>query len=230
MADYTFKVIVIGQAGVGKTAIVRRFIRKVFPENQRPTIGIDIGIKLLEIDGKKIQLKIWDSAGSERFRSLATSYYRNADAAILVYGINDSETIYELQTWSNELNNNDSDLVKFLVGNKNDLIDEREVSQEIAINFALLENIDLAIECSAKIDDNINYLFYTLAKRLLPQSMDEELPRKENMLRYQSASESMQNLFVKGTPVKAHNEKKDTNELYLKKAEKNIFQKFCSLL
>ncbi|XP_057313939.1 ras-related protein Rab-30-like [Hydractinia symbiolongicarpus] len=231
MADFVFKIIVVGQAGVGKTSIVRRFIRKSFPENDRPTIGVDIGIKLIEINGVKIQLKIWDSAGAERFRSIATSYYRNADAAILVYGIDCLESLYDLQSWATEVNYH-GNMLKILVGNKTDLEEERKTSQNMAIDFAMLQNIDLAIECSAKVDDNIDYLFHTMAKKLLVKHTTlyghpkKGVNTNSEILKYNGVSKSMENLF-QSPQQKQDGERIDPSGTVPKRS---LFVRLCSIV
>lgn len=128
------------------------------------------------------QLKIWDSAGSERFRSLTTSYYRNADAAVLVYGINDIESFYELENWYQEVSNVEEGILKVLVGNKNDVEEERVVSQDMAVNFSVLQDIDLAIECSAKLDDNIRYIFHSVANKLVERYNYKQMQRPESVI------------------------------------------------
>ena len=114
------------------------------------------------------QFKIWDSAGQERFKSLTTSYYRNSDAAILVYGIDDEESFESLHRWTKELDRCGKDgLIKIIVGNKSDLEEERAVSQESAVGFALADNAAAAVECSAKENENIEQLFQALARKLI---------------------------------------------------------------
>ena len=161
---------------------------------------------------------------------MTTSYYRNADAAILVYSINDCESLYELQSWSREVMRH-TDAVRLLVGNKCDLHDERQISQDIAINFALLENIEITIECSAKEDDNVDFLFYVLAKKLIATTLKNNgnvSPSRRSMLQYPTTESTMSNLFASPSHGGA---KKDEN-LRLSRTEKkqNIFQRFCLLL
>ena len=191
-------------------------------------------------------MKIWDSAGSDRFKSLTTSYYRNADAAILMYGIDNAQSLHELHTWSNEVNNH-TQLLKILVGNKNDLESERKIYEETAINFSLMEKIDLAVECSAKKDDNVDYIFYTIAKKLLSLELDNsELTttkrnqgksgkHKDNtgMIKYQGTSPSMDNLFLspEERSRQAENRNNDDRlELDKIRPRRSLFQRLCSLL
>ncbi|KAK4302129.1 hypothetical protein Pmani_025737 [Petrolisthes manimaculis] len=105
MEDYKFlfKVVLIGNAGVGKTCLVRRFTQGLFPPGQGATIGVDFMIKTVEIEGEKIKLQIWDTAGQERFRSITQSYYRSAHALILVYDISSQPTFDCLPDWLREI-------------------------------------------------------------------------------------------------------------------------------
>eukprot|EP00794_Sanderia_malayensis_P007329 gene7329-8149_t len=165
---YLFKVILVGDAGVGKTAMVRRFTKGFFPFQEAPTIGVDMSVKTVQVDGEKIKFKIWDSAGQERFKSITSSYYRNADAAIVVYSVDNEESFHSLYRWTKELDKcGKENLVKIIVGNKSDLEEERRVSEQSAIEFALADNAAAVLECSAKENDNIELLFEALAKKLI---------------------------------------------------------------
>ena len=115
-----------------------------------------------------MQFKIWDSAGQERFKCLTSSYFRNADAAILVYSIDSEESFDGLHRWTQELDKCGKDnLVKIIVGNKSDLENDRVVSTQNAIAFAMADNATAAMECSAKDSDNIELLFEELARKLI---------------------------------------------------------------
>uniref|UniRef100_D3TPF8 GTPase Rab30 n=1 Tax=Glossina morsitans morsitans TaxID=37546 RepID=D3TPF8_GLOMM len=105
MEDYKFlfKIVLVGNAGVGKTCLVRRFTQGLFPPGQGATIGVDFMIKTVEVDGDKIKLQIWDTAGQERFRSITQSYYRSAHALILVYDISCQPTFDCLPDWLREI-------------------------------------------------------------------------------------------------------------------------------
>ena len=120
-----------------------------------------------------IQFKIWDSAGQERFKSLTSSYFRNADAAILVYGIDSEESFSGLQQWTTQLEKcGKANLVKIIVGNKSDLNENRVVSIQSAVTFAMNQNASAAMECSAKENDNIELLFEEIARELISISGD----------------------------------------------------------
>ncbi|XP_050798663.1 ras-related protein Rab-30 isoform X2 [Gopherus flavomarginatus] len=101
--DFLFKIVLIGNAGVGKTCLVRRFTQGLFPPGQGATIGVDFMIKTVEIKGEKVKLQIWDTAGQERFRSITQSYYRSANALILTYDITCEESFRCLPEWLREI-------------------------------------------------------------------------------------------------------------------------------
>jgi len=114
---YLFKVVLIGNASVGKTCLVRRFCQDVFPTGQAATIGVDFLIKTVDVNGERIKLQIWDTAGQERFRSITQSYYRSANALIIVFDINNLATFSSLPDWVREVKayaNND--VLSTLVG------------------------------------------------------------------------------------------------------------------
>ena len=128
--DYVFKILLIGDAGVGKSSILLQFTDGFFNENLQSTIGVDFKIKTIETDGpdgtrKRVKATIWDTAGQERFRTLTSSYYRGAQGIILVYDVSRKDTFLGLENWLKEIEQfsmgGGRDIVKLLVGNKVDL-------------------------------------------------------------------------------------------------------------
>ncbi|ELU08200.1 hypothetical protein CAPTEDRAFT_110813 [Capitella teleta] len=163
---YLFKVVLIGNAGVGKTCLVRRFTQGLFPPGQGATIGVDFMIKTVEIDGEKVKLQIWDTAGQERFRSITQGYYRSANALIVVYDISCQPTFDCLPQWLKEIEHYASTKVfSYLVGNKSDRASQREIPAYVGEDFARLHDMEF-IETSAKEADNVDSLFYDIAKEL----------------------------------------------------------------
>ena len=147
--DYLFKVILIGNSGVGKTCMLSRYIDKVFDSNFLMTIGVDFKVKKLELNCKSIKLQIWDTAGQERFRTINCAYYRGANGIILVYDVSNRKSFEDIRDWLEELDNNCSkETVRILVGNKSD-VEFRSVSIEEAENFAEKYGMSY-IETSAK--------------------------------------------------------------------------------
>lgn len=176
MEDYKFlfKVVLIGNSGVGKTCLVRRFTQGVFPKGQGATIGVDFMIKTLEIEnnaGQKetVKLQIWDTAGQERFRSITQSYYRSAHALILVYDISCQPTFDALTDWIREIQEYaNPKVLKILVGNKTDR-DDREIPMRVGEEFAKQHDMYF-LETSSKQGENVERLFYEIAAELIEQA------------------------------------------------------------
>ncbi|KAM7352689.1 RAS oncogene family member Rab30 isoform 2-T2 [Cochliomyia hominivorax] len=175
MEDYKFlfKIVLVGNAGVGKTCLVRRFTQGLFPPGQGATIGVDFMIKTVEVDGDKIKLQIWDTAGQERFRSITQSYYRSAHALILVYDISCQPTFDCLPDWLREIQEYaNSKVLKILVGNKTDR-DDREIPTPIGEEFAKQHDMYF-LETSAKEAENVERLFYEIAAELIDQARNKD--------------------------------------------------------
>ncbi|XP_013419946.1 ras-related protein Rab-30 isoform X2 [Lingula anatina] len=180
---YLFKVVLIGNAGVGKTCLVRRFTQGLFPPGQGATIGVDFMIKTVEVDGDKVKLQIWDTAGQERFRCITQSYYRSANALILVYDITCQPTFDCLPNWIKEIDTYaSSKVLTYLVGNKSDRLLHREIPAEIGEHFAKQHSMRY-LETSAKEAENVDRLFTEIAVELTKQA-------KENFLRPRQDSTS----------------------------------------
>lgn len=166
--DYLFRVVLIGDSGVGKTSVVTRFTRGTFVEGQCSSFGVDFARKTLIIDDQQIKLQIWDTAGQERFRTITQSYYRNANGVILAYDITKYESWEGLPQWLDDLGRYaPPNVLTFLIGTKKDLESKREVSKEQAKTFASKHsNVVGVIETSAKDAINIDKVFEKLARAL----------------------------------------------------------------
>jgi len=148
--DYLFKLLLIGDSGVGKSCLLLRFADDTYTESYISTIGVDFKIRTIEQGGKTIKLQIWDTAGQERFRTITSSYYRGAHGIIIVYDVTDQESFNNVKQWMQEIDRYGTDNVrKLLVGNKCDLETSRVVSFEDGQNFAESIGIPFA-ETSAK--------------------------------------------------------------------------------
>jgi len=129
--DMIFKVVLIGDSGVGKTNLLSRYLKNEFSFDSKTTVGVEFGAKRMEIDGVKIKAQIWDTAGQERFRSITNAYYKGAKGALLVFDVTRRETFDSINKWVPELKQSgDKDVTIILVGNKSDLVQERQVSTE----------------------------------------------------------------------------------------------------
>ncbi|CAH0384117.1 unnamed protein product [Bemisia tabaci] len=162
--DYLFKLLLIGDSGVGKTCVLFRFSEDAFNSTFISTIGIDFKIRTIDMDGKKIKLQIWDTAGQERFRTITTAYYRGAMGIMLVYDITNEKSFDNIKNWIRNIEENASaDVEKMLLGNKCELEDRRAVSKERGEQLAIEYGIKF-MEISAKNSINVEEAFFTLAR------------------------------------------------------------------
>lgn len=128
--DYLFKLVIVGDSGVGKTNLLSKYATNSFQDNSKATIGVELSTKVVHIDGNIIQNQIWDTAGQERFRAIASIYYRNTVGAIIVFDLTRAKTFENLQNWLKEVRQHaDPSICVTLIGNKSDLTGSREVKQ-----------------------------------------------------------------------------------------------------
>jgi Ras-related protein Rab-18 len=166
--DQIFKILLAGDSGVGKTSLLLSFTDDTFAENQRSTIGVDLKIKNVQVNGKMIKGSFWDTAGQERFRTLTSAYYRGAQGIILVYDITSKRTFDHLTNWLKEIEqySTNQDVIMILVGNKLDLAELRMVSKEQGMLFAR-EHSMMFIEASAKTQEGVKQAFEELLQKIL---------------------------------------------------------------
>lgn len=147
--DYLFKVVLIGDSGVGKSNLLSRFTRNEFNLESKSTIGVEFATKAIQVDTKVVKAQIWDTAGQERYRAITSAYYRGAVGALLVYDISKKITFENVERWLKELTDHaEPNIVIMLVGNKSDLRHKRAVPTEDAMAFAERNNLAF-IETSA---------------------------------------------------------------------------------
>lgn len=165
--DYLFKIVLIGDPGVGKTCIVQRFKKGTFVERHGSTIGVDFTMKTVVVDTKKVKLQVWDTAGQERFRTITQSYYRSANAVVITYDITKKDTFKNVVRWTEDVKKYaPANVIKLLVGNKTDIAENREVTLEEARSCAAHYNMIDALEASAKDATNIENAFLRVAREL----------------------------------------------------------------
>jgi Ras-related protein Rab-1A len=187
-SDYLFKLLLIGDSGVGKSCLLLRFADDTYTESYISTIGVDFvrifvllpillsqandylncaqKIRTIELDQKTIKLQIWDTAGQERFRTITSSYYRGAHGIIVVYDVTDMESFNNVKQWLHEIDRYAAENVnKLLVGNKSDLTSKRVVSTEQGKEFADSLGIEF-LETSAKTAQNVEQAFLTMASQI----------------------------------------------------------------
>eukprot|EP01147_Barroeca_monosierra_P008036 gene8036-10067_t len=172
--DYLFKLLLIGESGVGKTCLLFRFSDDAFNASFISTIGIDFKIRTIELEDKKIKLQIWDTAGQERFRTITTAYYRGAMGIMIVYDITSAKSFENVKNWIKNIEENASEDVELmLLGNKCDMEDSRVVSKEQGEKLALEYGIPF-METSAKANINVEDAFFQLAKNI-KKKMDNKV-------------------------------------------------------
>ncbi|KAF9934993.1 GTP-binding protein of the rab [Linnemannia zychae] len=165
-SDYLFKLLLIGDSGVGKSCLLLRFADDTYTESYISTIGVDFKIRTIELEGKTVKLQIWDTAGQERFRTITSSYYRGAHGIIVVYDVTDQDTFANVKQWLAEIDRYASEGVnKLLVGNKSDLTNKKVVEYTVAKEFADQLQIPF-LETSAKSATNVEQAFMTMAKQI----------------------------------------------------------------
>ena len=167
MSIESFKVVLVGESGVGKTSIITQFIDQTFQEDQQSTTGGTLSTKSVICEGGKIlKFEIWDTAGQEKYRSLTTMFYKDANAAVMVYDVTRKESFDEIKNyWSNQIKENSPEnIILVIAGNKSDLIEQETVDEEEARNFAKELNA-IFISTSAKSSEGINSLFEEIAKK-----------------------------------------------------------------
>ncbi|KAL4706274.1 hypothetical protein ACJJTC_017441 [Scirpophaga incertulas] len=161
------KIVVLGSQGVGKTSLVVRYIGKMFSKHISPTIGASFFTCNISVDDARVKLQVWDTAGQERFRSMAPMYYRNANAALLVFDISSLNSFQAIKGWVKELQSNVPEpMVMSVVGNKCDLESSRAVPHAEAAQYAASIGAQYC-ETSALHDQGIEQVFVTTAAALL---------------------------------------------------------------
>ena len=160
-----FKVIIIGDSGVGKSSILKRAVKNTFDQGYQATIGFEFLLMHFKVNDLKIKLQIWDTCGQEMYRSLVQGFYHNSSLAIIVYDINVKESFQNADIWLKDLKQHtEQELPVFLVGNKYDL--EKNVPTNEANNFYKNNNLSYFAECSAKSGYNVQEIFYEAARQL----------------------------------------------------------------
>mmetsp|Transcript_985 Transcript_985/g.2264 ORF Transcript_985/g.2264 Transcript_985/m.2264 type:complete len:206 (+) Transcript_985:52-669(+) len=165
--DYLFKLLLIGNSGVGKSCLLLRFADNTYNETHISTIGVDFKIRTIDLEDKTVKLQIWDTAGQERFRTIAAAYYRGAHGIVIVYDVTDESSFENVKSWMDEISKYGSDKVsKLLVGNKSDLADRRAIPEEDGRKLA--ESLGMKfLETSAKTADRVEEAFLTMTSEIL---------------------------------------------------------------
>ena len=170
--DLSFKIIIIGDSGVGKSCLTMKAVKNYFENYYSPTVGFEFFTFNVKLKDTKIRLQIWDTCGQEVYRSLIRGFYRNSSLAILVYSIDDENTFKNLELWLNEIKSQGNPDVKiFLIGNKVDLEEKRIISYDEGNKFSKDNGLNLFLETSAKTGFNAQKLFVEAANILYEENL-----------------------------------------------------------
>ena len=160
-----FKIIIVGDSGVGKSSLLKRAVQNRFDGSYQATIGFEFLLMHFKVNDLKLKLQIWDTCGQEMYRSLVQGFYRNTSLALIVYDVNQKKTYDALDIWLKDIRQHtEQELPIFIAGNKSDL--EKEVPSEEARIFAVSNRTKYFTECSAKNGQNVKEIFYEAAKYL----------------------------------------------------------------
>ena len=165
--DLSFKIIVIGDSGVGKSCLTNKATKNVFEDTYNATVGFEFFSFNLKLDEKIIKLQIWDTCGQEIYRSLITNFYRNSSLAVMVYAINNRESFENIDIWLKELRTHSNpDTKVFLIGNKVDLEEDRVIKREQGEEYSKENKFNIFMEASAKSGFNAQQIFVEAARIL----------------------------------------------------------------
>ena len=190
--DHLFKVLLIGDSGVGKSSLLNRFCDNSFSSTQQSTVGVDFKVRYLRVHKSPTEIltlkcALWDSAGQERFRTLTSSYYRGSHAIILVYSAADRVSFESLDYWLEEIDRHSTNLdaVKLIIANKFDL--PFEVSADEGREYAK-KNSALFVQASAKTAVGVTNAFEELIFKILenPSLLDDSAEKNSTRLRHQT--------------------------------------------
>jgi len=173
MYDATYKIVIFGDAGCGKTTLTQRFLTNLFVSDSKMTIGVDFEVKSLIVDEKKVKLQIWDFGGEERFRFLLPTYVRGARGGLFMYDITNYSSIAHIDDWLTVIRKEikvEDEFPIIVVGGKADLAEDREIQSEEGIKIAKSREVDGFIECSSKTGENVEKTFEALTGLMLDNS------------------------------------------------------------
>ena len=180
--DLIFKLILIGDSGVGKTNILNKYVNNEFSYSTQSTVGVEFGSKIVKKGEKTIKLQIWDTAGQERYKSITSAYYKGSKGALIVYDITKKQTFENVDRWIDELKEKGSDnILIMLIGNKSDLEDKREVQTDEVAKKTRQYKIAFC-ETSALNGNNIEHAFDSLVEEI-SKNIEENNKAKENKIK-----------------------------------------------
>ena len=200
--DYTFKYIVVGNAFVGKSNIIYRFVQGKFNENYKATINLDFSYKNLKIGDKIYKVQLWDTVGQEEFQSISRGYYKSGVCALVVYDITNRESFNNVSTWVEECKNNGPSTISLvLVGNKIDLEDKRQITYDEGEEYANQNNM-LFFETSALNGSNIDKMFNDTVESIIRKIENNYYKDKDCGIEFNTNSDNKKTELSKKAPKK----------------------------
>ena len=176
--DDLFKLVIIGDSGVGKSCLLLRFADDTFTENYYSTIGVDFRFKCLEIGERKCKLQIWDTAGQERFKTVTSAYYRGADGIIIVFDQTDKESFINIQNWIDDISKYSTDDPAIIIfANKDDIKREKKKVNDLDIEELEKKTGLEVIKTSAKTGEKVNYAFEKITQKLILERDTRKMSR-----------------------------------------------------
>ena len=177
--EFIFKVLLLGNINVGKSALVIRFVDDIWNDNFVPINGVDFRLKKLEIDKKRIKMQIWDNQGQERFKTVLPHYYRGVHGILLVYDVTEKDSFNNLNFWLMEIEKNaNKNVLKVLIGNKTDLEDKRVISYNQGKEFADMHGLKF-VETSVKKNKNVREAFEILGREIMAANLDKTIDKQK---------------------------------------------------
>ena len=179
--DLSFKLIFIGDSGVGKSCLTSKAVKNTFEDYYQATVGFEFLTFNMRVNDKVVKLQIWDTCGQEIYKSLISNFYRNSSLAVLIYAIDNKESFNHVENWLNDLKSQaNPDVRIFLVGNKADLEEDRKVSKEEGEKYKEDQHLDLFMEASAKSGHNARNVLVEAAKILYKDYIKFDENNKDN--------------------------------------------------
>jgi small GTP-binding protein len=174
--DFSLKVVVVGESGVGKTCLLIRFVRDTFDEDTQSTLGIEFLSKIIQTENRRIQLQLWDTAGQELFRSVTRGYYRGSAGALILFDLSNRDSFENVERWLQDVKSvARADVVLILIGNKSDLAAQRQISTEEAHEYAERAGMKY-FEVSAKTGANVSEAIGCCVE-LIEKTLDSRTPQ-----------------------------------------------------
>ena len=194
------KVVLVGDSGVGKTNIMSKYLKNQFREDSKATVGVEFGSKLFNIEGHPIKAQIWDTAGQERYKAITSAYYKGAKGAFVVYDITRKNTFETVNKWVSDISAAaDKKITLILIGNKNDLEDQRQVTKEMGEEKA--KELGLAfMETSACSGENLDKAFQLMINEIYKKSKEDIMGEGEENIVQQGKDITLDK--TKGKPAK----------------------------